>query len=39
MFSLRLMIADMLGYIQGKSDTIVNVDNYGMKDGLRKAND
>ena len=38
MFSLHLMIADMLGYIPSTSNIIVNVDNYVMRDCLRKNN-
>ena len=33
MFSFHLMIANMLGYIPSKCNTIVNVDNY-LKKGL-----
>ena len=36
MFSLHLMIADMLSYIPPKSDTSVNVDNYFMRGCPRK---
>ena len=35
MFSLHLMIADMLGYIPSTSNIIANVDNYVMRDCLR----
>ena len=35
-FSLHLMIADMLGYILSKYDTIADVDNYFMRAALGK---
>ena len=35
-FLLHLMIADMLGFVPLKFNTIVNVDNYVMRGGLRK---
>ena len=38
MFSLRLMIADILGYVPSKCDTVVNVHNHVMRDCLLKLN-